>query len=53
MANLLLWQNLGGGRWMVMHYVIMDLKLRYSYTQNYKLKYFLLLHKANVKVGSV
>ncbi len=41
MANLLLWKNLGGGRWKVMHYMIMELK------------YFLLLHKVDVKVGSV
>jgi hypothetical protein len=31
----------------------MDSKLRYNYTQNYNLEYFLLLHKADVKVGNV
>jgi hypothetical protein len=44
---------LGGGRWRVMHYMIMDSKLRYNCTQNYNLEYFLLLHKADVKVGNV
>jgi hypothetical protein len=31
MANTLLWKTLGGGRWKVMHYMIMDSKLGYKY----------------------
>jgi hypothetical protein len=46
-------EKLGWGKWRVMHYMIMDSKLKYNDTQNYNLKYILLLHKANVNVGNV
>jgi hypothetical protein len=36
---MLLWKTLGGGRWRLMHYMIMDSELKY----NYELKKFLQL----------
>ncbi len=40
MVNLLMWKSLGGGRWRMMHYMIMDTKLKY----NYELNNFLHIH---------